>query len=156
MTDEPPRVPAQRAADEGCAVALDLRVEVRPGLTLAVPARLRYRAADPYAVVLDSHTDLATPISWVFARELLAAGLHAPAGLGSVTVRPGEAEHPGSVLIALIGEGGSVVLRAPADRVRGFLAQTERLVPAGRERTRLDLDGLLRRLRDGGAASPGP
>ncbi|MFB7470975.1 SsgA family sporulation/cell division regulator [Kitasatospora sp. NPDC056184] len=156
MTEETPRVPAQRAADEGCAVALDLRVVVHPGLTLAVPARLRYRTADPYAVFLDSHTDLATPITWVFARELLASGLRGRSGLGSVRVRPGAGARAGSVLITLTGEDGSVDLHAPADRVRDFLARTESLVPTGRERTRLDLDGLLRRLRDGGAASPGP
>ncbi|MER7703823.1 SsgA family sporulation/cell division regulator [Kitasatospora sp. NPDC097605] len=156
MTYETPRVPAQRPADEGCALALDLRVEVWPGLTLAVPARLRYRSADPYAVFLDNHTDLATPITWVFARELLAAGLRGRAGLGCVRVHPGAGAHDGAVLITLTGDGGSVVLRAPADRVRAFLARTERLVPTGRERARLDLDGLLRRLRDGGAPSPGP
>ncbi|MFF7456662.1 SsgA family sporulation/cell division regulator [Kitasatospora sp. NPDC008115] len=156
MTDEIPRVPEPRAADEGCAVALDLRVDVWPGLTVSVPARLRYRSADPYAVFLDSHTDLATPITWVFARELLAAGLRARAGIGCVRVRPGAGDRAGSVLITLSGEGGSVDLHAPADRVRAFLARTEGLVPVGRERRRLDLDGLLRRLRDGGAASPGP
>ncbi|GAA1390187.1 hypothetical protein GCM10009639_18560 [Kitasatospora putterlickiae] len=162
MTSEIPRVPVQRAADGGCAVALDVRVAVWPGLTVSVPARLRYRSADPYAVFLDNHTDLATPITWVFARELLAAGLYRRAGLGSVRVRPGDGERAGSVgragsvLITLVGEDGGVDLHAPADRVRAFLAHTESLVPTGRERARLDLDGLLRRLRDGGAASPGP
>ncbi|MER5351255.1 SsgA family sporulation/cell division regulator [Kitasatospora sp. NPDC002551] len=159
MTDEDPRVPAQRGAEGGCAVALDLRVTVWPGLTISVPARLRYRTADPYAVFLDNHTDLAAPITWVFARELLAAGLLGPCGLGSVRVRPGSggsAGAAGSVRITLAGEGGSVDLHAHAERVRVFLARTERLVPTGRERAHLDLDGLLRRLRDGGAASPGP
>ncbi|MEV6973580.1 SsgA family sporulation/cell division regulator [Kitasatospora sp. NPDC093806] len=162
MTYETPRVPVPRAAGDGCAIALDLRVVVCPGLTVSVPARLRYRTADPYAVFLDNHTDLATPITWVFARELLAAGLHRRAGLGSVSVHPGADGRAGAdgsaevVFITLTGEGSSVVLRAPADRVRTFLARTEHLVPRGSERTHLDLDGLLRRLRDGGAASPGP
>ncbi|MET9403242.1 SsgA family sporulation/cell division regulator [Kitasatospora sp. NPDC002965] len=156
MTYETPRVPDQRAAEEGCATALDLRVVVCPGLTLSVPARLRYRTADPYAVFLDNHTDLATPITWVFARELLAAGLHDRAGIGSVSVRPGGGERSGTVLITLTGEGSSVVLSAQAERVRAFLARTESLVPSGREPAHLDLDGLLRRLCDGGAASPGP
>ncbi|WP_327676253.1 SsgA family sporulation/cell division regulator [Kitasatospora sp. NBC_00458] len=156
MTYETPRVPAQSAAGEGCAMALDLRVVVCPGLTVSVPARLRYRTADPYAVFLDNHTDLDAPITWVFARELLAAGLYGRAGIGSVSVHPGAGRRSGTVFITLTGEGSSVVLRAQAERVRTFLARTESLVPSGREPTHLDLDGLLRRLCDGGAASPGP
>ncbi|MFB6890366.1 SsgA family sporulation/cell division regulator [Kitasatospora sp. NPDC056327] len=156
MVHETPRVPPQRAAGEGCVLALDLRVVVRPGLTVSVPARLRYHTADPYAVALDNHVDSATPITWVFARELLAGGLRARSGIGSVSVHPGVGSCAGSVFITLTGEEGSVLLRAPAEPVRAFLARTERLVPTGRERTRLDLDRLLRRLCDGGAASPGP
>ncbi len=155
MTYDSSRVPAQRAPGDGCAVALDLRVAVCPGLTVSVPARLRYRTADPYAVFLDNHTDLATPITWVFARDLLATGLHGWSGIGSVSVRPGVDDRLDSVFITLTGEGSSVVLRAPADRVRAFLRSTESLVPIGLERGHLDLDGLLRRLCDGGAASPG-
>ncbi|MFB8235974.1 SsgA family sporulation/cell division regulator [Kitasatospora purpeofusca] len=156
MTYDSPRVPAQYAPGDGCAVALDLRVAVCPGLTVSVAARLRYHTADPYAVFLDNHTDLATPITWVFARDLLATGVHGWSGIGSVSVHPGVDERRDSVFITLTGEGSSVVLRAPADRVRAFLARTESLVPIGRERTHLDLDGLLRRLYEGGAASPGP
>ncbi|MFC5661945.1 SsgA family sporulation/cell division regulator [Kitasatospora misakiensis] len=156
MTYDSSRVPAQRAPGDGCAVALDLRVAVCPGLTVSVPARLRYHTADPYAVFLDNHTDLATPITWVFARDLLATGLHGWSGIGSVSVHPGVDDRLDSVFITLTGEGSSVVLRAPANRVRAFLESTESLVPTGLERTHLDLDGLLRRLCDGGAASPGP
>jgi len=152
--EDTPRVPAQRTSAGGCIMPVDVRVVVCPGLSVSVPARLRYDAADPYAVHLDNHIDLGTPITWVFARELLATGLEEWAGTGSVSVYPGAGGNHDTVYICLRGDEATVVLRAPGSRIRAFLAHTERIVPYGAEHRHLDLDTLLRRLRDGERPEP--
>ncbi|MFD0274436.1 SsgA family sporulation/cell division regulator [Kitasatospora sp. NPDC127111] len=143
---ETPRVPDQRTPAEICAMPLELQAVVCPGLSVSVAACLRYELAEPYAVYLDNHVDLDEPITWVFARDLLAAGVDAWAGMGDVSVHPGVGASAGTVFIALGGENGTVVLRAEAALVRAFLAATERIVPFGSEPRHLDLDALLLRL----------
>ncbi|MCG6495279.1 SsgA family sporulation/cell division regulator [Kitasatospora sp. A2-31] len=151
MTDrETPRVPPQRSGAESAVMDLDLRTVVSPGLSILVRARLRYHRAEPYAVYLDSHVDRDEPITWMFARELLAAGLEGWAGVGDVSVHPGVGGEAGTVFIALGGDESSVVLRARAAEVRTFLGRTECVVPYGREREFVDLDVLLRRLLEAG------
>ncbi|MFI6843686.1 SsgA family sporulation/cell division regulator [Kitasatospora sp. NBC_00085] len=152
---ETPRVPSQRTPAGLCAMPLVLRAVVCPGLTVPVAARLRYDSSEPYAVYLDNHTDLHEPITWMFARDLLAAGVDAWAGLGDVSVYPGTGASPQTLFIALGGENGTVVLRAEAAAVRTFLAATERMVPSGTERLHVDLDGLLLQLLDDRPPDPG-
>ncbi|MGV9263754.1 SsgA family sporulation/cell division regulator [Kitasatospora sp. NPDC003701] len=151
---ETPHVPPQRSGAEATALDLDLRAVVCPGLSVCVKARLRYDVTEPYAVYLDSHVDRAEPITWMFARELLAAGVTREVGIGDVSIRPGTGEDAGTVLVALGGDEGSVVLRARAAEVMSFLRRADGLVPPGREHEYVDLDGLVRRLLDHGR--PGP
>ncbi|MEV4556766.1 SsgA family sporulation/cell division regulator [Kitasatospora sp. NPDC049285] len=136
-----------RAGDADCVLLLDVVVEPCPGLQVSVPARLRYHRADPYAVHLDCHADLDDPITWLFARDLLSAGLDGWAGIGDVTIRRSLAD-PELVAIALSTPGHTAVLRTPVEPVRDFLRLTERLVPPGFEHHYLDTDTLLRRLLD--------
>ncbi|AUY49176.1 SsgA family sporulation/cell division regulator [Streptomyces sp. CB01881] len=143
---ETPRIPSQRRPAGSCAVPLELRAVVCPGITVSVAACLRYDPAEPYAVYLDNHTDLDEPITWMFARDLLAAGMDAWAGTGDVSVHPGTGATSQTLFIALGGENGTVVLRAEAAPVKAFLTATERIVPFGAEPRHLDLDGLLHRL----------
>ncbi len=147
-----PRIPAQRTHAGGCVTLIDLRVVVCPGLSVTVPACLRYHSADPYAVHLDIHINLDAPVQWTFARELLATGLNEWAGTGEVSVYPGRDRGATVVLIALSGDESTVVLRAPAARVRSFVARTEHIVPSGHEHAHLDLEGMLSRLRVCGPA----
>ncbi len=154
--EEVPRVPAQYTGAADYAMPLEVRAVVGAGLSVPVAARLRYHSAEPYAVHLDNHVDLDTPVTWVFARELLAAGVSRSAGIGDVSVRPGEQAHPDSVLISLGDDEGRVVLRAQTSLVRIFLAHTERIVPFGSEHGHLDTDGLIRRLLDDRPPEPGP
>src|SRR6266567_2511242 len=63
-------------------------VSAELGLTLVVPehgtvplvASLYYSADDPFAIRMAFHVGLDEPVEWIFARELLAAGLAEPAG----------------------------------------------------------------------------
>ncbi|MGW4892493.1 SsgA family sporulation/cell division regulator [Kitasatospora sp. NPDC004240] len=152
---EIPRVPGPRTGAGGCALPLDLWATVAPGLSVLVRARLRYDPAEPYAVFLDCHIDRGWPITWTFARELLAAGVDGWAGTGSVCVHPAVEAGSADLVIALSGEGTTVHLRGPAARVRDFLARTEDVVPSGREHEYLDLDELLGRLLADGLPEAG-
>ncbi|MFF2044578.1 SsgA family sporulation/cell division regulator [Kitasatospora sp. NPDC058170] len=149
-----PKVPPQRSGTAGTALYLELRVVVCPGLTVPVQACLRYDRTEPYAVYLDSHIDLAEPITWMFARELLVTGMAEWAGMGDVWICPGTGADAETVFISLGGDDASVVLRARASAVRTFLGYTECLVPLGREHEHFDVDGLVRRLLDHGQSGP--
>ena len=151
-----PRVPPQYTWTADCAFPLEVQAVVCPGLGVAVAARLRYHPTEPYTVYLDNHIDLDDPITWAFARELLATGVNEWAGMGDVSVFPGAGEDPETLFISLLGDRGEVVLRARASHVRRFLAWTERLVPFGEEGRHLDLDGVLKQLQGEGPPSPRP
>ncbi|MEV7181641.1 SsgA family sporulation/cell division regulator [Kitasatospora sp. NPDC093679] len=110
--------------------------------------------AEPYTVYLDNHIDLDAPITWVFARDLLATGLTEWAGTGDVCVHPAAGDR--TVFITLTGENSTAVLRVDASHIRTFLAHTERIVPSGTEEGHLDVDRFLRRLRDDEPPEPGP
>ncbi|MEU4116172.1 SsgA family sporulation/cell division regulator [Kitasatospora sp. NPDC028055] len=95
-----------------------------------------YRDDEPHAAELDFTSYQANAV-WSLSRDLLLAGLHAPAGEGDVHVTPFDDTH---VLIALAGAEGVALLAAPAAAVAGFLARTVRLVPPGQEHERIDWD----------------
>ncbi|MER7667022.1 SsgA family sporulation/cell division regulator [Kitasatospora sp. NPDC096128] len=101
-----------------------------------------YRDDEPHAAQLD-FTSYQADAVWSLSRDLLLAGLHAPAGEGDVHVTPFD---DARVLIALAGTEGVALLAAPAAAVAGFLAETVRLVPPGQEHDRIDWDGGLQAL----------
>jgi len=107
-----------------------------------VRCRLRYDAADPYAVQVCFHLEARAvePVSWSFARDLLAAGLDGPSGLGDVRVWPWRTTHGESVAMALTSPDGQALLEAPRATLVAFLADTYALVPPGGESERLDID----------------
>lgn len=106
-----------------------------PGLPdVALPALLRYSAADPFAVRLvlllpveeGSEGDGPESVEWLFSRSLLTDGLVAPAGAGDVQVRVEGRE----VVLELAGSA-SVVL--PLDGLVEFLTDSYAVVPTGAE-----------------------
>jgi Streptomyces sporulation and cell division protein, SsgA. len=68
----------------------------RLGLKLVVPqqtivplvASLYYSGSDPYAVRMAFHVGTDEPVEWIFARDLLAAGIESRHGDGDVQVWP--------------------------------------------------------------------
>ncbi|GAA3378336.1 SsgA family sporulation/cell division regulator [Streptomyces sannanensis] len=114
-----------------------------------VPAALRYDAADPFAVYMafPAHATLeGTDVSWVFARELLEAGLEAPAGLGDVRVRPYGYDR---TVLEFHASEGIAVVHVRTSELRRFLRRTWLLVPAGHEHHFLDVDqDVVELLRD--------
>lgn len=117
-------------------------------LPLPLAAELRYDATDPIAVTALFDSGEAEPVRWVFARDLLEAGLDQRSGLGDVVIWPAEdGDGRPSVRIQLSSPHGTALLEAPAEDVAAFLTATWRLVGAGDEYRHLDIDGALAQLR---------
>lgn len=108
---------------------LHLRLVVSSESSLPVPAGLRYDTADPYAVHATFHTGAEETVEWVFARDLLAEGLHRPTGTGDVRVWPSRSHGQGVVCIALSSPEGEALLEAPARALESFLKRTDAAVP---------------------------
>lgn len=103
-----------------------------------VQARFAYDTAEPYEVRMTLSGNLGEPVTWVFARDLLASGLTTPAGTGAVRVWPW---HQGrAVRISLWTPAGTAVLEGPAGDIARFVTVTRRLVETGAEPDRTDLD----------------
>jgi hypothetical protein len=126
-------------------------VSAELGLTLVVPehgtvplvASLYYSADDPYAIRMAFHVGLDEPVEWIFARELLSAGLPQPAGEGDVRVWPGPPDGREVLNIALSSPFGQAHFEAPANAVADFLRRTYGLIAAGREDEFIDVDSEL-------------
>lgn len=84
-----------------------------------VAARLSWTRREPRAVALSFRTG-AQPVVWTISRELLAAGLLAPAGLGDVTVLPDPTD-PGLTELVLSSPSGHACLRFLTSQVADYL-----------------------------------
>jgi hypothetical protein len=131
---------------------------------MAVPlvASLYYGRSDPYAVRMAFHTGTGEPVEWVFARDLLAAGLKGRAGAGDIRIWPSPRATPAQETGQLFGEGaaargdiinvelfspsGHAHFQAPAVLTAEFLQRTYRLVPAGQEASTVDIEAELEAL----------
>jgi hypothetical protein len=129
-------------------------VSAELGLSLVVPehgavplvASLYYSPQDPYAIRMAFHVGADEPVEWIFARDLLSAGLDGPAGEGDVRVWPAQ-EHGHELLnIALSSPFGQAHFEAPKATTSAFLNRTYELIASGQEGDFIDLDGELNEL----------
>ncbi len=98
----------------------DMAAQDRP---VAVAVRLSWAAREPHAVTLAFRVGRdVPPVVWNVARDLLAAGLLAPAGLGDVTVLP-DPTNPDLSELVLSSPGGRACLRFTTAQVAAFLAR---------------------------------
>jgi hypothetical protein len=110
---------------------------------------LSWDDSDPLAVRIVLSTEPDHPSlprgEWVMLRDFLRYGCSEPTGDGAVRVRP----EPGDrILLALQDETKTFEVRVPTGTITGFLDETERAVPTGREAGEEVLDELIRRLLD--------
>ncbi|GIF72768.1 SsgA family sporulation/cell division regulator [Asanoa siamensis] len=126
------------------AVAVETVVRLLAPDATGVPVAcgLHYDPADPYAVRVRFFLDRRRrdTVSWSFARDLLAAGLNEPTGLGDVRIWPWRTTQGDAIALALSSPDGQALLEAPRATVAAFLADTYAQVPRGSEAERLDLD----------------
>jgi hypothetical protein len=114
----------------------------------AVPlvASLDYCADDPYAIKMAFHVGTDEPVEWIFARELLAAGLETLAGEGDVRVWPDESGDADLLNITLSSPFGEAHFEAPLTATAEFLRSTYGIIPAGSESDFVDVDSELEEL----------
>ncbi|WP_432197876.1 SsgA family sporulation/cell division regulator [Streptomyces sp. bgisy027] len=116
---------------------------------IALPATLRYTSGDPLAVHLDfpAHVTLdGEAATWTFARVLLGEGLRAPAGLGTVRVRPCGTSH---TYVEFHSPEGAARLRFVTADLNRFLARTYTVLAPGEETVAAELDQGLATLFGG-------
>jgi hypothetical protein len=118
-----------------------------------VMASLHYTSEDPYAVKMAFHVGTDEPVEWALARDLLAAALHSPEGIGDVRAWPSVAsghpaaeDEPGILNISMTSPFGHAQFEAPASAVASFLHRTFGIVPAGQESRFIDFDAELTEL----------
>jgi hypothetical protein len=132
----------------------DLRLVGPDDLIVPLTAGLSYSRQDPYAVRVSLDVSLDEPVVWAFDRGLLAAALHAPAGIGDVRAWPSASapagEEAGSrekILNIVLGPPSECArFEAGAAGIEAFLARTYEVVPAGQESAWLNLDAELAEL----------
>ena len=94
-----------------------------------------------------------TEVRWVFARDLLAAGLYEPTGDGDVHVWPClDARGRAVTIIELSSPDGEALMQARSDEVCEFLSRTEAIVPRGTEAGLMDVDTALGKILAAGSA----
>lgn len=119
------------------------QVSVETGIRLVTPdatalplrATFRYHTEDPYAVRIIFHPDGAgaTPVTWVFARELLVTGLDEPTGLCDVRVWPWASPRGDFTALAVSSPDGNALYEIPKSVLVRFLRRTYAAVPRGHE-----------------------
>ena len=126
---------------------LGLRLVVPQQTIVPLVASLYYSKEDPYAIRIAFHVGLDEPVEWIFARDLLCAGIDGEEGLGDVKVWPSAGSQgglPGTVLnIELSSPFGQAHFEAPASAMAEFLRRTYEAIPVGREGDFFDIEGEL-------------
>ncbi|AUI64918.1 SsgA family sporulation/cell division regulator [Amycolatopsis umgeniensis] len=108
-----------------------------------VLSRLSFHVAEPYAVTVAFRTERGRWVEWTFARELLAAGLTDPAGLGDVRVRPDLSEDEAMLTLEIESPDGYASFELEREDVESFLGSTFELVQLGSESEYFDVEALI-------------
>lgn len=129
----------------GDAVAHDMFALLHEAAAPVV-TRWIYCTDDPFAVTLEIQTRGNRCVDWVLARELLVAGLSAPAGIGDVRVRPAHLDEWDVTLIEIRSPDGQAVLEVDRDLLEQFVQATIDVVPLGSESTVVDMDAEIEKI----------
>ena len=149
-----------RSSSTTISAELGLRLVVPQQTIVPLVASLYYSGRDPYAVRMAFHVGTDEPVEWIFARDLLAAGMRARQGEGDVHVWPSArscadvdgldvteaadtATEAAVLNIELSSPFGQALFEAPAQALSAFLRRTYQIVPAGRESDFVDVDAEL-------------
>jgi hypothetical protein len=139
-----------RSSSSAISAELGLRLVVPQQTIVPLVASMYYSGKDPYAVRMAFHVGTDEPVEWIFARELLAAGIESRQGDGDVQVWPSarscaDQDAPaGAILnIELSSPFGQAHFEAPAQAMSAFLQRTYQIVPAGRESAFIDIEAEL-------------
>jgi hypothetical protein len=150
-----------RSSSTTISAELGLKLVVPQQTIVPLVASMYYSGSDPYAVRMAFHVGTDEPVEWIFARDLLAAGIESRQGDGDVQVWPSSVsvaetsgldvigvaeprETQGNVLnIELSSPFGQARFEAPAEAMAAFLQRTYQIVPAGQESRYIDIETEL-------------
>jgi hypothetical protein len=146
-----------RSSSTTISAELGLRLVVPQQTIVPLVASMFYSGSDPYAVRMAFHVGTDEPVEWIFARDLLAAGIESRQGEGDVHVwpsagscteagrdRPGSRDGGQKILnIELSSPFGQAHFEAPAQAMSAFLRRTYQIVPAGQESGYIDIEAEL-------------
>src|ERR1700728_2731489 len=93
---------------------LGLMLVVPQHTTVPLVASLFFSGEDPYAVRMAFHVGTDEPVEWIFARDLLSAGMTGPSGEGDVKVWPSSRDAAATLNIVLSSPFGQAHFEAPA------------------------------------------
>jgi hypothetical protein len=117
---------------------------VLPDQDIRLPAWLTYHPYDCFAARVTFWTNGPEGVTWIFAWDLLAAGLTGPAGRGDVRVGPEPGDSANLLLTVGSGAGGEQAsLRLPAADVRAFVTEVAERVDADKHAVPQALDDEL-------------
>ncbi len=149
-----------RSSSTTISAELGLKLVVPQQTIVPLVASLYYSGRDPYAVRMAFHVGTDEPVEWIFARDLLAAGINSRQGDGDVHVWPSEqscaetegldslgtgdgADGGGVLNIELSSPFGQAHFEAPTRAMAAFLDRTYQIVPAGQETDYIDIETEL-------------
>ncbi|MGW0856629.1 SsgA family sporulation/cell division regulator [Streptomyces sp. NPDC002690] len=129
-----------------CHLSLEITHWVTSDLDLDLKCEFSYDTSDPLAVTLNLDTEGPRPVRWVFCRDLLADGMAARRGEGSVVLWPlldGDDERFSSFCVRVGAGDRTALFEIPVEPVCRWLASTWALVPRGTELDGVDWDELV-------------
>src|SRR6266853_576613 len=136
-----------RSSSTTISAELGLRLVVPQQTIVPLVASMYYSGGDPYAVRMAFHVGTDEPVEWIFARDLLAAGIESRQGEGDVQVWPSAMSCAGTdeqiLNIELSSPFGQAHFEAPARAMSAFLQRTYQIVPAGKESLYIDIEAEL-------------
>src|SRR6201989_1677928 len=153
-----------RSSSTTISAELGLKLVVPQQTIVPLVASMYYSGGDPYAVRMAFHVGTDEPVEWIFARDLLAAGIESRQGNGDVQGWPSPGSGPetgdldpidaaeltetrGKVLnIELSSPFGQAHFEAPAEAMSAFLRRTYQIVPAGEESRHIHIETELKEL----------
>ncbi|HEV7831753.1 MAG TPA: SsgA family sporulation/cell division regulator [Pseudonocardiaceae bacterium] len=130
---------------DGATVAQDMFALLHEAAAPVV-TRWTYCIDDPFAVTIEIQTRGNRFVDWVLARDLVVAGLSAPAGIGDVRVRPANMGEWEVTLVEICSPDGHAVLEVDRDLLRQFVQATIDRVPLGSEGMAVDIDAEIEKL----------
>ncbi|MEY7971474.1 SsgA family sporulation/cell division regulator [Saccharomonospora xinjiangensis] len=117
------------------------------GCETPVLSRLTYAPSAPFTVALAFRVEPGEWVEWEFARDLLITGLHAPAGIGDIRIRPDLSPSDVDLLvIELESPDGYAAVEIARSDVTSFLDATLSRVPLGYESRWMDIDAVITNL----------
>ncbi|MQA60389.1 MAG: SsgA family sporulation/cell division regulator [Actinophytocola sp.] len=113
-----------------------------------VLSRWSFQANEPYSVTVAFQAGPDKWVEWIFARDLLLAGLHGPAGIGDVRFVPFEDLEERLLMLQVESDQGRASWFLDRSEAEEFAEMIRQIVPEGAEEEYFDVDAFLDEITD--------